>query len=188
MADESNQGGSNLSGFLVPTLLAVLALAGGFTWSMTPLSSRRPAAEMLYPNDIWRPQNIEARLWQDPIAAIQLAQRESLAAGAATPGKERFRPLCTTEMHELMESDDKDSPPDPGQVRGLHVLLAMIPSGPYAEDTEFRLRSREAVLSALSAAQYRAEDEERIGAWKVWWPQKVPRSLTGPAPATDPRL
>ena len=50
----------------------------------------------------------------------------------------------------------------------------MVPGSMYAEEAEARLRMREAVVSALSAAGYRARDEERIGAWKLAWPRQVP--------------
>jgi len=44
----------------------------------------------------------------------------------------------------------------------LHVLAVMVPGGPYAEDKEWRLRSRYAVVSALAEMDYAPRDAEHI--------------------------
>lgn len=44
----------------------------------------------------------------------------------------------------------------------LHVLAVMVPSGPYAEDKERRLRARYAVISALTDLAYTPQDPEHI--------------------------
>jgi len=45
----------------------------------------------------------------------------------------------------------------------LHIVAVMVPGGPYAEDRETRIRSRYAVISALSSAGYYPSDAEHIG-------------------------
>lgn len=44
----------------------------------------------------------------------------------------------------------------------LHVLAVMVPGGPYAEDKEWRLRSRYAVIAALTELGYIPNDPEHI--------------------------
>lgn len=44
----------------------------------------------------------------------------------------------------------------------LHVLAVMVPGGPYAEEKEWRLRSRYAVVSALTEMDYAPRDAEHI--------------------------
>ncbi|WP_292994314.1 hypothetical protein [Nitrosomonas sp.] len=46
--------------------------------------------------------------------------------------------------------------------KSLHVLAVMVPGGPYAEDKERRLRSRYAVISALTDLTYTPQDPEHI--------------------------
>ena len=102
MADESNQNGAGLSSYVVPALLAVLALAGGFAWSLTPLNSLRPTTEVRNPFSITRPQNIEARLWQDPITAVYRAQTEAHTTGTSAERKGEFQPLTINEINFLV--------------------------------------------------------------------------------------
>jgi len=44
----------------------------------------------------------------------------------------------------------------------LHTLAVMVPGGPYAEDKEWRLRTRYAVISALTELGYAPHDSEHI--------------------------
>ena len=44
----------------------------------------------------------------------------------------------------------------------LQILAVMVPNGPYAEDKEWRLRSRYAVVAALTERGYTPEDAEHI--------------------------
>lgn len=46
--------------------------------------------------------------------------------------------------------------------RQLQVLAVMVPNGPYAEDKEWRLRTRYAVVAALTELGYTPEDPEHI--------------------------
>ena len=182
MADEGIQDKAGWSGYMVPTLLALLALAGGLPWALTPLSSPRPAAQARESAAIARPQNVEARLWQDPLAAIDNAQRAAQSNGTNAKSPAAFHALTFLEMQEFLTQDAGEISPGAGDTGGLHVLLAMVPDGTYAEDAESRLRDREAVVSALSAAHYRAEDEEHIGALQLSWPRTVDRTPDKPEP------
>lgn len=46
--------------------------------------------------------------------------------------------------------------------RNLQILAVMVPNGPYAEDKEWRLRSRYAVVAALTELGYTPKDPEHI--------------------------
>ena len=182
MAEEPNRSGSNISNYLLPAILAALALVGGYSWSLTSLSSLRPTVGMTRSSDIERPQTIEARLWQDPVAAVERVRQDASVKSPGEDGKNNVQLLNFAGMQKVLADDAQNSPLDSGCIAGMHVILAMVPGGTYAEDAEFRLRSREAVVSALSTAHYRAEDEERIGAWEVSWPREISRTPDDDAP------
>src|SRR4029077_14099519 len=57
----------------------------------------------------------------------------------------------------------------------VQVILAMVSGGPYAEDTECRVRSRVALMAALNTAGYRSEDETQIGYVTASWPKQLVR-------------
>ncbi len=50
-----------------------------------------------------------------------------------------------------------------GKPSDINVLAVMVPGGPYAEDREWRLRSRYALIMALLAQGYSPEDADHIG-------------------------
>src|SRR4051794_12308193 len=51
------------------------------------------------------------------------------------------------------------------------VLAVMQSGGPYTEDSEMRVRSRHAVVTALGRAAYAPEDDEHIGFVTIDWPR-----------------
>jgi len=108
-------------------------------------------------------QLVRARLWEDPVAAVERAIREK---GLSKPGSEattlaqRVRIL----RHAILERVKT------GQ--HLTVLLVTTSGGPYVESTESRLRDRYAVGTALGAACYVPEDEGHL--YFVEWEAQSP--------------
>lgn len=186
MAEDAEQNGSGISSYLVPIMLVLTALAGGFSWQPPPLSSFRPAAHAQKPVGSNSSQNIEARLWQDPLGAIDQVKVDAGVSGNVQPGQGNFHPLGSQDMQNMLEKDYEDYKGiESGTNYSLHVLLAMTPGGMYAEDVESRLRAREAVLSALSVAGYCEEQEDMIGCWNFRWPDN---SMANQAPDLSSRL
>lgn len=160
--DEEKKGGNGIVS--LPTLLLALALAGGsLLWKNPPLISPRPNGEMSSAAASERGQKIEARLWQDPLGAIERARKTAKPKTADPTAKlesiDSFA-LNSQQFSALIKAkaDIKS------RTNGIHALLVMVPDSMYAEEVETRLRIREALMSAFSHAGYRAEDEEHIGA------------------------
>jgi hypothetical protein len=108
-------------------------------------------------------QQVQARLWQDPILAVR---KQILSANTSREDQ----PAHTMEnMGRQMESSRVNSACTRGLVR---VLMVMLSGGPYAIDVETRLRSRYAILSALGAAGYSPKDAEHLGYFQVNWPKE----------------
>lgn len=145
-------------------LVLTLALMGSVVWRTQPLRSPRPDSDSGKSE-----QAVNARMWQDPINALRRGEGKAITASS---------------MDDLREELWQTSVKDPDRV---DVLLAMLPSGIYTEDTEARLRARHAVVSAISVAGFRPTDEEHLGALSIDWPnpitkpgQKLPDSLLEP--------
>jgi hypothetical protein len=108
---------------------------------------RQPAPERL--------QDIDARLWQDPIGAVW---RDQAQKTAEIP----FRDCASKEaLPDDGESYAHSCPPGIGN--GEVVLGVMLPGAPFPEAEETRRQIRYAVLSALHVKDYVPTDEEHIG-------------------------
>ena len=149
------EGHSSRSGSGFPlsptTLLAVLTLAGSVLLVSHKLSSDRPVASAGSSHGTIGDQKIEARLWEDSFPALD-------------PGGQRASVLTEIPvLQELVRSRG-------GTNAGVLLLPVMVSGGPYSEDREGRIRSRFAVVSALSQQGYAPDDAEHIGAIEVPWP------------------
>jgi hypothetical protein len=114
----------------------------------------RPSAEA-YLEEHAVPQQIEARLWQDPIGAVDESRQKSGAWEADqdckfNPGLEagHFKLPLNTAHHPM-------------------VLGVTVSGAPYPEDVERRRRTRYAVLAGLERAGFAPEDRRHIG-YFVW--------------------
>ena len=161
-----------------------LAVAGALTLALAiagvllvkePLKSSRPVGTGLELKQTTGEQLVRARLWEDPIAAVQRAAREAKASGAATakPGAgrsddptliERLRPLRQA-IAERVRNGQR-----------VTVLLATTSGGGYVESTESRIRDRYAIGTALGAACYVPEDEGHLS-FVDWDPQSPVQAL-----------
>jgi hypothetical protein len=89
-------------------------------------------------------QKIEARLWQDPFAAIAKYAHKAKNA--------RNGDLTATEADP--DDSGKCAPFKDQLDADAEVLGVMLPGGPYAELSEVRRRTRYAVLSGLERRDY----------------------------------
>jgi hypothetical protein len=142
-------------------LTLVLALAG-VVLVKEPLRSSRPVGTGLEVPSTIEEQTVRARLWEDPVAAVQRGMREAKAnrkaSDAALPLIQRVRAL----REALAERVKQGQHPT--------VLLVTTTGGPYVESTESRLRDRYAVGTGLSVACYVPEQEGQLS-FVEWDPQ-----------------
>ena len=141
----------------------VVLLAAGVLIKQVPLQSARP-------NDPERvkfvpaaQQDVEARLWQDPFAAVEKQEGRS---GPKTHTPEALRDLI-----------QKKSTAD-GQVK---IIAVSVFGGSYSEAAESRRRTRFAILSALGFHGYRPANPDAIGYFRI----KLPggnEDVSSPAP------
>lgn len=143
------------------TAVVVTALAAGGVFLMQePLSSHRhkePAQTVAIQS---QEENVDARLWQDPMYAINndwtnlvsyVVQQGKLPPSAVLPHTIK---TLSEGWHEHGASLDNQ--------RRLQ-LVVMMPSEPYADDAEHRRRQRYALVTALAASGYSPEHADRIG-------------------------
>ena len=146
----NGRGGLPVTGWLA----LLLAFAGLMIWKQAPLDPKRSAA--VEETRAVRPdlQDVNARLWEDPFAAVGRVTRDKSADGSRAT-----RTLDTICTHLRARA---------GKRAGrLLVVGAMVSTAPYADGEEHRRRTRYAVQSALALAQYVPENADSLG-WFRW--------------------
>ena len=145
-------------------IVAGLAVAGSlFVAHDVPLQGSRPAMSESQFHQSATSQDIEARLWQDPFAAVAKVIE---TAEKAKPGKPAN---CSNDLAgaTLSELPTHCKPPlaekDPLALETTQVIGVTMPGAPYAEDGEVRRRTRYAVSSSLERAGFVPEDEHHLG-------------------------
>ena len=174
----SNDNAGGLLANPLPIVMVAL-LAAGVLIKHVPLKSARP-------NDSERvkfvpagQQDVEARLWQDPFAAVEKHE------GRSKSEKHTLKNSAST-SREIVQTG--------GQVKVIGVSVF---GGPYSEAAESRRRTRFAVLSALGFHGYSPANSDAIGYFRiklpggskdVTWPDPgstgVDFNLIGPAGST----
>lgn len=166
------------------TLLPVLAALGGVISQIKPLVSTRPAVPGEKAIAVTAEQDVDARLWQDPIAVAQkqleaetktgrgsepnLARHDiSTLAGLLRERAEKFPPKRGHDQGA--PPGTRESPTDSATNQVL-LLAVMLEAGPYSEQGESRLRTRRAVLEGLSESGFLPIDGEHIGFVTTSWP------------------
>lgn len=142
MADEKPSGNWG-SSFVVLAFAAVSAFYVAL--QPTPLVSSRPTDRQYDVHEIQgTAQDVDARLWQDPFAAVIQAAQE--------------RP----DPHGRHEITNYQLP------TGETLLIgATLPGAPYPEAAETRRRLRYAILAALHTEGYLPTDEKHLGYLRV---------------------
>ena len=144
-------------------LTLVLALAGVLLVK-EPLRSSRPVGTGLDMRATVEEQTVRARLWEDPVAAVQRGLREVKTNRSHTtpvpPLTQRLRSLRQAIAERVKEG------------QRLTVLLVTTSGGPYVESTESRIRDRYAIGTALGVACYVPEQEGQLSF--VEWDARSP--------------
>jgi hypothetical protein len=165
------------------TLLPLLAAVAGLVAQYKPLVSTRPPVSPQKSVELIAEQDVEARLWQDPIA---VAQKQKLLADADINAKGDAR----ADLHNLGTLTEllkdridrfqrrRQRERDPTTIDRILVLAVMLDAGPYSEVAEGRLRARQAVLKGLSESGFVPHDGEHIGyVTETWPPEPSKRSI-----------
>jgi hypothetical protein len=119
-------------------LTLALAIAGVLLVK-EPLRSSRPVGSGLEMKQATGEQLVRARLWEDPVAAVERAIRE----------KRPSKPAAASSLSQRLASLRRVIADRVHRGERLRVLLVMTSGGPYVESTESRLRDRYAVGTAL---------------------------------------
>jgi len=127
------------------TLLPLLAVLAGVIAQYKPLVSERPLVPSEKNAQVIAAQDVDARLWQDPIGVAQKQKSlldEQIEKGVVKKGSAESHDICA--LTDLLSQ----------RVSTFHghvlLLAVMLDAGPYSEQGESRLRARQAVLEGLS--------------------------------------
>ena len=164
MAGEKKPEGGGLTG-AVPVTVVLALLANLLYSNLSPYQDERPSNHPLK-GQYEAAQDVDARLWQDPFAAVDDASDE-------TP-KEKLSIKLNDGRTLAFEvnPDDKSASHARDQIykglqfksgEGITVIAVTLPGGPYQEAAEQRMRWRYAVLSALANQDAAPMDEQHIG-------------------------
>jgi hypothetical protein len=136
--------------FNATAVIALFTVVGGLFIASKKVSSDRPVSRAEGDLTSISDQQVQARLWQDP---LDWKTNQPQADGEAA-------------FELLRRQIAERAPTDPKPM----LLPVMIHGGPYGEDQESRIRSRFAVISALGESGYAPEDATHIGAIEFSWP------------------
>jgi hypothetical protein len=181
---------------LPPTIWVtlIIAVAGTFALNQRPFQDPRPADSSAhsYRHIQSEDQDVEARLWEDPLAAavsardaddrqvtadrqacaeqLQFSRLSTLKPGPTRKGIPVTGSDCATELAasptaQRYSTDHLGTAVANYVKGGGRVLLmgALVSGAPYADDIETRRRTRYAVLSGLHRSGYIPMDPEHIG-------------------------
>ena len=145
---------------LVGVVTLAVALAGVLLVK-EPLRSSRPVGTGLDLKQATGEQSVRARLWEDPVAAVQRGIREVQppAVGLPKPAPSQSGELSLNQRLRPLRLAIADRAKKGEQIT---VLLVTISGDPYAESVESRIRDRYAVGTALGVACYVPEDEGHL--------------------------
>ena len=161
------------------TLLPLLAVLAGVIATYKPLVSERPSVPSDRTAPVIAEQDVDARLWQDPIGVTQKQKSlldEQIEKGVVKKGSTESHDICA--LSDLLYERAAKFPV-PGSV---FLLAVMLDAGPYSEQAESRLRARQAVLEGLSESGFVPIDGEHIGFVTAPWP---PPEANEPSPAIE---
>ena len=169
----------------LPSYAIIALILGLFVFQDTVFESSRPAMSEAEKSSS---EDVRSRLWQDPFEAVALHRKKFHQFSGDTDYKIISGKDNDTYAYQLDHSIQRICYSNDPNIRAhsieelrcqiqlnskfsnknisagnLHVLAVMVPGGPYAEDQEWRLRSRFALISGLNAAGYVPEEAEHIG-------------------------
>ena len=156
MADEKKNESNGLTG-AVP-ITAVLALLASFVISnLSPFHDDRPPGALLKSQQYEGAQDINARLWEDPLVAVDALDNTNNKDPAEN---DSHKPGQIYKDNPIYKEDQ------------VTVVAVTLPGSPYQDAAESRMRWRYSVLSALANQKYNPIDEQHIGYFQASIPTK----------------
>ncbi len=151
-----NESKTGSGGFPSNGIIAIVVVVAGVLFVReAPLETTRLPVNEAHVVQHHSMQDVDARLWQDPLTAVAKYRAEAR--------KEEPKKLEDDDnLHSakgLLEEVAKQSKGG----RHVEVLAVMLPGGPYSENVESRRRGRYAVLAALNASRLSPDDTEHLG-------------------------
>lgn len=145
MGNDNNQDSKNS---LITILLLIMLTTGAL---INPLTSTRPFDPLNKKLSLMDEQKIDARLWQDPIAVTE----QFFNNRKETKQDDNRNYFWIEEFTGRVQQriDDKTN---------LKVIALSVFGSSYSEPVEYRLRYRNAVVSALGSSGYTPQDNEHI--------------------------
>ena len=151
MAEQEQSSKLPIAGFLV----IAAAIAGTLVWNRVPLDAGRPAREKSQQHRREVLQDINARLWEDPLSVVwrhEHRARSTQAGGEkSAQGPHTIPEVCSG---VLSGSEGK---------LDLLLLGVMVSGSRYLDASENRSRARYALQAALSVAHFVPLDAQRMG-------------------------
>jgi hypothetical protein len=178
MADQSKQPAPSIGG---NGFIWILLVAAGtyLVVQQGPLEGSRPLATERSVSERPGAQDIEARLWQDPFAAVAETLKRSSDHKPENCAPDKIKDQIKDHCRSPLKDSHRANP---------LVLVVSVSGAPYSDDREFRLRTRYAVLAGLNAEGFVPEDPQHIG---FFWPEALAADqsrdkLTDPPPKVVP--
>ena len=139
-----------------------IAVAGAFALAVAiagvvlvkePLQSSRPVGTGLEMKQTTGEQLVRARLWEDPLEAVQrgIKEIEKSATGEAEHTIDKRVTQLRAAIKERVDSGQR-----------ITVLFVTTAGGPYVESSESRIRDRYAIGAALGVSCYVPEREDNL--------------------------
>ena len=163
MSDDKSDKAGSWVGNPLPIVMVVL-LAGGLLVKNVPLESARPTNPERVTFLPTSQQDVEARLWQDPFAAVE-KHKKSFEQAVTLPKNTLmmlFAPTSPNTSSASLRLDDLKKKIELLN-NNVTVVAVSVFGAPYAEDAEVRRRSRFAVVSALDFHEYHPVDADAVG-------------------------
>ena len=136
-------------------IVAVLVIVTAVAVRQLPYEDVRPAVSEDLTSRSAGAQDVEARLWQDPFAALQ-AHRALIAKKETSHDGEH---LGADPNHSFARLAGQIGPPSGSVV----IMPVIVYGGPYVEDAENRRRTRYAVVSGLGRWGFAPKDASHVG-------------------------
>lgn len=167
MSDDKSNKAGGWFGNPLPIMMVVM-LAAGVLVKHIPLESARPTDPERVKFVPTSQQDVEARLWQDPFAAVEKHEKNlDPAAPFAAHNPDRLHTRIQALLHD----------PDPNR---LTVVAVSVFGGSFDEAAESRRRTRFAVVSALGFHGYSPEHADAIGYFRITGSEPNAVKLTVP--------
>ncbi|CAG9932140.1 hypothetical protein [Candidatus Nitrotoga arctica] len=143
----------------LPIVMLVLLTAGVVVKNVN-LNSARPIDPEKFIVQSKNIQDIEARLWQDPFAAI-VKHEKNFPKGKGKDESDHKISVLKAPISEYLKRDKSN----PNEL--LTVVAVSVFGNSYVEAAEYRRRSRFAVVSALSRNHFYPQNPDAIGYFKT---------------------